>query len=328
MIRIAFLILAHRLDTLPYLISSATHPDVDIFIHVDKKTPLSIEFARPSGNVFFIEDRKSIFWGGFNMVSATLNMLQLALSKQEYSHFFLLSGDTILITEVDEILKKCSKIRGQFIDLKEVPKIPELGAVPEREARDFFPNRGLAEKSWRFENYVFLDSELTNPRVDLAKEFGLEIGHARLVREKAKNMSYNILRSAPVRPPIFARHYSGSQWWGLSSDVARRVCHLCSDEGIMNFFRYMKIPDEQTFHTIIGNYSTEQINSSLMYVNWERRKKSGSGAVVLSDLVEAKRKGHCFARKHVIGEDLDLDELIFSSRLIQYLVRSEQLSTY
>jgi hypothetical protein len=63
--RVAYLILAHNTPKHPSrLVRALDSPNADFFIHVDRKSDISLSRDRFSqSNVTFAEDRVAVYWG-------------------------------------------------------------------------------------------------------------------------------------------------------------------------------------------------------------------------------------------------------------------------
>ena len=96
--RIAYLVLCHNdaahIGRLARrLVSSASENAV--FIHVDKKSGINDEVIRSVmglPNVFVIEERYEVFWGGFSAVNATYALLRAVVSNGKFDRYILLQG--------------------------------------------------------------------------------------------------------------------------------------------------------------------------------------------------------------------------------------------
>ena len=103
--KIAYLILAHSDPIHLKRLIKAIDINCDFYIHIDLKSDIN-EFKKiiKNKNVYFIENRKSISWGGFNMVIATKELMRSALlNNNNYSHLVLLSGNDYPITTKENI---------------------------------------------------------------------------------------------------------------------------------------------------------------------------------------------------------------------------------
>ncbi len=105
--KIAILILAHNQPQhLAKLVEYLSCDWTQIFIHIDKKVDIadfqkSINKNRP---IFLdSEQRIRVNWGGFSVVQATINLLNVALHAENFDRFCLLSGADFPIKSLDEI---------------------------------------------------------------------------------------------------------------------------------------------------------------------------------------------------------------------------------
>jgi len=92
---IAILILAHKeLDY--FFLLAKDNPNIYFFIHYDIKSKIP-SYINHNNNIFFIDERVDVKWGGFSQVRAMLNLFNFALNFSEIQFFHLISGqDTIL----------------------------------------------------------------------------------------------------------------------------------------------------------------------------------------------------------------------------------------
>src|ERR1700712_1548857 len=106
MTRIAHLILAHHNPAqLGRLISRLSHPDADVYVHVDAKFDIEpFCFISKTPNVYFIQNRVKVHWGSYSMVQATVNgFTEILATQKAYSHINLLSGDDYPIKSTAQI---------------------------------------------------------------------------------------------------------------------------------------------------------------------------------------------------------------------------------
>jgi len=135
--KFAFLILAHKQVELVYRqIDALSHPDHHFFIHLDKKSNLNIkEKYLSKKNVHFTTNRIRVNWGGYNMVKATLNLIQEAMSSgNKFDYFILMSGQCFPTKPSNYIRKFFKKNNGlSFIEL-----YPFLDEKPKAQGLDRF----------------------------------------------------------------------------------------------------------------------------------------------------------------------------------------------
>ncbi len=125
--KIAYLILAHHQPTHLAKLVKSIHCDwVYIFIHIDAKFDI-LQFKQliyEDKNIVFLKEnqRIKVNWGGFSQITATLNLLKVALSLGvAFDRYCLLSGS-------DFPIKELSYIQTQFSSQREFIRIDrELG---------------------------------------------------------------------------------------------------------------------------------------------------------------------------------------------------------
>ena len=74
--KLAFLLQCHKNpDQVNMLIKTLTHPDIDFYVHVDKKSDISTSIDTSSGNVFLIPDayRVDVKWATYSQVEAAIS---------------------------------------------------------------------------------------------------------------------------------------------------------------------------------------------------------------------------------------------------------------
>jgi hypothetical protein len=75
----------------------------DFYFHVDAKTDISaFESLRKYQNVFFIEERINVRWGGYSLIEAYLAVIR-ATCRGKYDYISLISGDTLPLRSNTEI---------------------------------------------------------------------------------------------------------------------------------------------------------------------------------------------------------------------------------
>lgn len=105
--KLAFLIQCHKNPKqINKLIQVLSHPDVDLYVHIDKKSEISAEQINlNTSNVKILndEDRVDVRWGTFSQVKATLNLLKEAYEKK-YDYYWLISGQDFPLVSVEDII--------------------------------------------------------------------------------------------------------------------------------------------------------------------------------------------------------------------------------
>ena len=305
--KLAYLILAHNQpNQLLRLINRLNNETTDFYIHVDTKckdvTQIREQFSAMQ-NVHVIS-RHGVNWMGFNMVKATVDLLEMAQKEHNYRYYILMSGQDYPIKDNEYITSFFNAHTEDFISYNQM---------------SYMGNRYL-EKVW-FHHYM--DIPVFNPRNPKRNKLLHRLyfaAHNRLRKILPHRTFYNNWE------PVF-----GSQWFALTGDTVRYILDfLRKDSGYVNFMRTTEGPDETFFHTIIYN-SPRRSNlygigvfdewlktrtgttvfqgeySSLRYMDWSERGKP-KPAILDDDYFEVLRKDrNLFARK--------LDEKVSASLL-------------
>ena len=87
------------------LLEALNHPDVEIYVHVDKKSDIGSEI-KTSSQIHILPDkyRVDVRWGQFSQVQPTLNLLAYASHQDQYEHYWLCSGQDYPIRPISEIV--------------------------------------------------------------------------------------------------------------------------------------------------------------------------------------------------------------------------------
>ena len=125
----AYLILAHgKMELLPLLLRCIDDSRNDIYIHVDRKTPIIPSFHTEKAALVILEDRVDVYWGDVSMLEAELNLFESALSSgKHYAYFHLLSGVDLPLKTQDEIHQFCDAHQGkEFIGYSQTTETAEI----------------------------------------------------------------------------------------------------------------------------------------------------------------------------------------------------------
>lgn len=238
--KIAYLILAHDdPNHLKRMINSLNYK-ADFFIHVDLKAPIK-EFKKTVGvksNVFWIENRTRVNWGGFNMIKATMSLLKDCLSTGVfYQRVVLLSGSDYPLKSNKEIYSFfCKNEEVEFIRAFNVTKSKSEHYIKHITRHFFMDLPSVGNK--------FLDS------------LGKKILHFLSFVFKKEP----VVKTRGTKIPV----YFGSQWWAITYECANELCSFVErNPSIYKYFKYSFAPDEKFFQTVIFNtcYKRKTINN-------------------------------------------------------------------
>lgn len=270
--KLAHLILAHNQPAqLERLIKRLAHPDADVYIHLDKKTPgQQFEHLQKLPNVFFVHNRVKVYWGSYNIVQATLNAFKEILqSGKTYAFVNLLSGQDYPLTSAVNIHK--------FLRA----------------------NEGKA-----FMNYLRFDPDWTEalPRIQEYHLNNLQV-KGRYIIQKLIN---TILPKRTLPNGLIP--VGRSQWFTIPVDCVRYIGDYWENQPkLRRFIKLTWAPDEFIFQTILYNseYKSKMVNNDLRYIDW-----SGGGVspktLTMADAEQLLASGKLFARKF----DQDKDSVI------------------
>lgn len=235
-----YLILAHKnLAQVDRLIDNLMGDYTYIYIHIDKRVPAEQirkhRFASQS-RVKVIRNRVAVYWGGFSMVKATLNLMKAASAGGRPGYYTLLSGQDFPLQSNESIRSFFQKNEGK--EFMNYWRMPYKGWV----------NGGLD----RIKYYWFVD-KIGMYNSDLFCRF-----------QRENNMERAYFKDYPP--------YGGSQWWCLSLDCVRYMLDFIERHpSVPEFFEMTLIPDESFFSTILLNspYSENVVNDNLRYIVFE-----------------------------------------------------------
>jgi hypothetical protein len=277
--KIAYIVSAYKNpEQVVRLIRRLDSDDVHFFVHVDKKTGDDdyrriVDPLARVGNAHFL-DRHRCYWGGFGHVQATMKGIAASIrSGIGFDYVVLLTGQDYPIATNSQIKEFFSKSDGRSF----MAHFP----LPSQE----WEGGGLARiDRWhlrlRSRHYVVAP----HPRIGLERTF-----------------------------PAGLRPFGGSAYWCLSGScieyVERFIRH---NPPFVRFFRYVDVPDEIFFHTILMNSPLKEgvIDDDLRYVEWREWNDARPAVLGKGDFERIMKCGKLFARKFDMHEDAEILDLI------------------
>jgi len=261
--RLAHLILAHNApDHLERLIKRLQHEDADFFIHIDLKTNIKpFLYLKELGQVYFVEPRVHIHWGGFSMVKATLNGFEAIMQvTKRYDYINLLSGQDYPLQDVYTIHDFLDKNPGKIF------------------CEYLLINSEWKEAKQRVTKYYFTDTPF----------FGSYF---------LETIISNILPKRKL--PLKLVPVGKSQWFTISLLHANYILdYLLDRPQIEKFFRHTWGSDELFFQTLLYNsdYQSDMVNNNLRYIDWSEGKPSPK-TLTMQDADALLNSGKLFGRK-------------------------------
>lgn len=273
-IQLVILIKAHKNEgQLLRLINAIRHPQVTIYVHLDKKS--SLQRGILPADVKIVENPVEVSWRLFSQVQAIINsMIQIIRDEPNFDYLTFISGQ----------------------DYPILPMTAILNQLADRSEAEFIHHVPLDQTGWkkariRFERFYF--HSYSNP---LARSLGS------VVTWISDKIRWKRRFHKGLRP------WGGSAWWTLTRPCVQYILHfLEKDKALVNFMMKTIHPDEMIFHTIIMNspFSSRAVSENFRYLEWIKGNpnpniltRSGFHKIV-------KSNGH-FARKF----DPEIDEEI------------------
>jgi len=273
-----FLISAYKNGkTIIELINQLDSADSFFYIHIDKKSPLfespDIQEIKTKPNVFFIENRIKVNWGGFSHLKAIICLVREALKNEELSYLHLMSDSCLPIKTRKEIFDYFEKHSGkEFIEYLSLPSPNWAGGGLVRITRyhlhDFINLRSKLKK--RIEKYF----------VKLQAIIGIK---RRL-------------------PTDFQNYYGGCTYWSLSRNfLGYAVNYIDQNPRFYEAFKHSFCAEEILIHTLLLNspFVDNVMNDNLRYIDWENRNGNRPANLDDSDLPKLLSTEKLFARKFV-----------------------------
>jgi hypothetical protein len=294
--RIAYLLLSHKYpEQLVRLVHRLNTERTSFFVHFDKKSndEMYRQIVRRLGglpNVYFL-DRQKVYWGDFSHLTVQINGMQEILSKD------ILFDYIIFLTGQDYPIKPNSWIENTLREHKPNSFI-EYFALPD--ARWLYNKGGLDRvENWHFRLF---GRRLTFP--------GRRSFNSRII-SLLWSAAVSLLPSKREFPQGF-KPFGGSAHWCLSRECAEYINDFVKrNHAFVNFFKYVYLPEEIFFQTIILNsfLMSRVINRSLWHVDWSANQ-SHPEILRKTDFGELARSSCLFARKFDVTEDTDVLDMI------------------
>lgn len=284
--KFAFLLLCHKNPKqINMLLNKLEEFDCDIYIHIDKKKYLEIiDLISRKGNIYVIEYDESydIKWGGVEMVSATLSLIEkVRKSGKNYDYLWLLSGQ-------DYIIKNSSYI------VENMKKNPNCNYI------EIIDKNNKKYNSYKKLYDVYYWNWMTKNKLI-----------CKVIKRLYMILTGGFSHTLPIfkrKKPFPFEFYFGSQWWTLKQEVAYQILEYTNNNPrVVDFFKHSIIPDECFFQTIIMSLPYKKtIKNNLTFVNWKNNRRSPETLTINDYNLLINHKKYYFARKF----DIDIDQKI------------------
>ena len=277
--KIAYIILAHRYpEQLIRFVLRLNNDNVSFFIHIDKKASNEVFYQIQNDlhsikHIYFLK-RYRCFWGDFNIVKATLEGIKgVVKAGIDFDYVILLSGQDYLIKPISQL--------ENFLKNNEGKEFMEFFALDSR--NKWTDQGGYFQAFKRIDSWHF--------------------------RFRSKHLCLNRKRQFPIG----LEPYGGTQWWCLSKQCIEYINNfIIQNNAFVNYFKYVFIPDEVFFQTIILNspFKDNVINDDLRYVDWENPNPNVPAILSETDWTTIINSSKFFARKFDITRDPKILDMI------------------
>ena len=263
------------------LMRALKHPDITIYLHIDKKSRISAGEFLPEAKI--IRNNTSVYWSTYSQVQATLNSLREILEREQtFGYLAFISGQDYPVMTASEILASVKDHQGKEL----------IGHV-------ILDQNGWYKARTRFERFHFIS--FRNP---LVRSFG------RVITYFCDGFGWKRKFYKGMIP------YGGSSWWTLSKDCIEYILSFTdSHKGYIRFMKKTVHPDEMFFQSLIMNspFKDRAENNYLRYIEWLKVKGNKSPIVLtVKEFPTIISSGMHFARKFDIQTDEKILDMIDS----------------
>lgn len=286
--KIAFLILCHKNPTqVNKLITVLNDKDVAFYIHVDKKSNMSINIKK-GDNIHLLDDSKrlDIKWGQNQMIHATVNLIESALKEDtEYDYFWFLSGQDFPIKSIDYIKKYLDKNRGiNYMDIMSKD--------------DKLYKRFLKRNELKYAKFM--------PNQDIVSTI---IKHL-----------YILITGGPNKTLLFKRKNKtgldfnfGSSWWILNYDCIHSMYNrIMTNKDILKYFDNCLCPDESLFQSLFMSSSYNGTQKEIpILIDWKGQNRHPK-TFTINDYDELHNSKYLMARKFDENVDNEIIEKLYN----------------
>lgn len=264
-------------------------PNSDIFIHVDRKCKnFKYDFYRSLvkySSIIYLNRRIDVRWAGFSQIQVEIALIESAMNHSEYSYLHLISGQDMIVSPIDTIVKECDKSNKIYLDSKKITnknkwekKVYQRISVKHIMVKYVSNHNLIKQYISRLFNRVFANIQVYCG-IDLVKKNDISIRY-------------------------------GSNWFSIPNDCAKYI--LTNKKKINNYFRNGWLVDELFMQSIIAENKEfeKRLVPNKRFIKWNSKQKGHPCILKCKDLNEIKKANMFFARK--FDENIDkkvIDEL-------------------
>jgi len=235
---VCILVVAHNQEELLLqLLAKLQHPQVRVFVHIDKKSqPLYEKLATIQPSINLIQNRVDVKWAHITQLQAYFaSYKEIVAAGHSFDHFLVISGQDYPVVSMAEMVNYLSKQTNKSF-LSYVPLSKEGWAGARKRYRYHYYIR--MEKLWR--GLMMLTG--------IRREF-----------------------------PFGLKPFGGSQWINLCRKHMDYIIDFCDKHvSLMNFMTTVRFPEEMLLQTLLLNseYKNDCINDDLRFIKWIHGKSN------------------------------------------------------
>lgn len=284
--RQAYLILAHNnWKSLERLLKFLDHPEIDIYLHIDKKSK-DFNITRFKEALRFSQlsavDRINIHWGTDDMAKAEMELFKKAYQNGPYRYYHLISGNDLPLKPLDKINEFFNSTEKNFIVADEEPEWEERLQV--------YMNV--------FEKFR-LPLKLKNILNRYSNSLQFRIGLNRLKNLKRK----------------YRKITKGHQWCDITEEAVKEL--LKNEKSIRDFCKFTNCCDEMYKQIVLSNSYLASTFSDIdiREIDWSEGGKHPRTfkSPDFHHLKDASDCGKIFARKFDESIDYDIIEKVYAN---------------
>jgi hypothetical protein len=246
--------------------------DTDIWLHVDSATDASEyqALASRSPRIRLVTPRLRCWWGGFNGARAVLNAAASARAVNQYDRYLYLTEDSVPLRSIAQLTDRLASDREYIV----------LGDETPAPARWF---------QGRYDGFYYWDCDAMCPRSTKHEDWVV-----------TPEMERQIARLAQLRTRgkvKLAKLHHGPAYWGLSAAAMDKLLERDrTDDHFRESFEFSSIPEEQYYHTILGEAGYATRAAPFVYMDFFKEPKPFIYRS-RAELLALQEKPHLFARK-------------------------------
>lgn len=274
----AFLIIAHdNFSVLRRLLAALSHPDVEIYLHIDAKVKSSLPIDKENPHLHILLNRVDTRWGDISQIETEYALLETAFKDGGYSFYHIISGTHFPLMPIDQILRIFDTMEGRVI----------------------FHNLCMSSRhqEWfKVRSYNFL-----------TRHYGYGPEVMRRACQVINRFSHDIQRSFKIERHKQLSFHKASNWASLPEDAVRLLIE--KKPLVLKVFKYSFCGDEYFAPTILmASDLRDRIINYDKYLELEMGE-ANPRVFCIDDYENLVGSGCLFARKFN-DDNLDLVERI------------------